>query len=320
MRLAWALGMALLVTLLGAVLGGSQAWAEAWAAAFTGPWAASWASLQAVFPMPVLPWLAGFWVLLAVAWGRHRPWRQQALIVLTLGLVAVASFQIAWGFHAGRPSGLERYGLTAKATPTEADQVAARLAAQLRSGRSEPFDLPGALVASGERLEGMTGVTRLPPETVTVPGWLFGPLDLAGVVSPWTYEVHVNGGLPAWAQAAVVAHERAHLAGFASEQDAEWVGAVAGLTSGHPDAAYAAALWMWIKAPADLRAQYDPGPTARADIEALREALARYDAFDARWAWRIYDAWLRSRGDTLGTAGYAAGFDALVRAHAGGWW
>jgi hypothetical protein len=110
------------------------------------------------------------------------------------------------------------------------------------------------------------------------------------------------------------------LAGFASEQDAEWAGAVAGLTSGHQDAAYAAALWMWMKAPAELRARHDTGPTARTDLDALRDALERYDGFDVRWAWRIYDAWLKSRGDPLGTAGYAAGFDALVRAHTADLW
>lgn len=316
-------GVLLLVlglTLAGAALGRSPARADAWAAVFTAPWAAAWAALQGLFPTLIWPWLVLAMLTLAIRAARYQRWWQRSLTVLAFILSITAAFQFAWGFHAGRPSGLERFELTASATKRDAEAAVAALANVLQNGRTEPFDLSGAVSASAVQLEGFSGVGRLPNEVAWVPGWLFGPLNLAGVISPWTYEVHVSAGLPAWAQAAVVAHERAHLAGFTSEQDAEWVGAVAGLASDDQDARYAAALWMWVKAPSELRALHDPGPTARHDLNALREALERYEAFDVRWAWRVYDAWLKSRGDRLGTAGYAAGFDALVRAHAAGLW
>jgi hypothetical protein len=149
------------LTLAGAVLGRSPERADAWASVFTAPWASAWAALQGRFPTLVWPWLTAGVLVLAAFAARKQPWWQRSLTVLAFILSVTAAFQFAWGFHAARPSGLERFELTTRATERDAEAAVAALANVLQNGRTDPFDLPGALSASATQLERFSGVTRL---------------------------------------------------------------------------------------------------------------------------------------------------------------
>lgn len=314
------------VTAVRLVPGGPEAWARHLYPALS----------RAIVPLSErAPWpwtpLAGLAVIVAVvalartAPSRRRAWARAVGVVLLLA----AGFEATWGLHGARPGATDRLGLApagaAVASVPIDEAELRRLAERLEEllvldapvGR---FDEPDAYAAVRRELSAFAPGVRLPQRGKRLPpGWL-GALGVAGVISPWTLEAHVDGGLPAWARVAVSAHELAHLAGFAGEADAELLGLLAALRSDHPHARYAAALRAWASLPVTVRTPAALPTRAEEDLRALREALAaRRDAW-ADPAWRLYDLWLRGRGQEEGVAGYANGPRLLARAAEAGLW
>lgn len=276
-------------------------------------------------PLAALALIATVVALARSAPSRRRAWARAAGVVLLL----TAGFEAVWGLHGARPSATARLGLApvgASAAPVPSDEaelrpLAERLEALLaRDASAGPLDEPGAYAAVRRELSAFAPGVRLPQRSKRLPpGWL-GSLGVAGVISPWTLEAHVDGGLPAWARASVSAHELAHLAGFAGEADAELLGLLAALRSDHPHARYAGALRAWASLPATVRTPSALPARAEEDLRALREALtSRRDAW-ADPAWRLYDLWLRGRGQEEGVTGYAIGPRLLARAAEAGLW
>jgi hypothetical protein len=275
-------------------------------------------------PLAALAVSAATVALIRTAPTQRRAWARAAGVVLLLA----AGFEAAWGLHAARPGAPVRLGLApvGAAARVPADDAELRpLAERLENvlSRDEPagpLDESAAQAAVRRELSAFASGVRLPQRVKRLPpGWL-GALGVAGVISPWTLEAHVDGGLPAWARVAASAHELAHLSGFASEADAELLGLLAALRADHPHARYAGALRAWASLPATVRTPSAVPARAEADLRALREALAsRRDAW-ADPAWRAYDLWLRSRGQEEGVSGYANGPRLLARAAEAGLW
>ncbi len=302
---------------------------EAWAHAAAPTWSAWIVPLSERGPWPWTP-LAGLALLAAtVVLVRRAPDRTRAWTrALAVGLLVVAGFEASWGLHGGRPPAAERLGLAstaAGATAAAHDDAVRAMAARLggilaADAPNGPLDEDAALAAVRERLHAHAPEMRLPRRLKRLPAGVLGPWGVAGVISPWTLEAHVDGALPGWTRVGVGAHELAHLAGFASEADAEFVGLLASLTSSHPHARYAGALRAWRALPAELRAGVPLPAAARSDLAALEAVLAgRRDGL-ARPAWRLYDLWLRSRGQPQGIAGYGQGPRLLARALEAGLW
>jgi hypothetical protein len=304
--------------------GGPEAWARRAAPAL----AEAWTQLGDAVPWPWTPPLAaallGVAVLLAA---RARGRGHAAARLLGLALLIGAGFEATWGLNARLPAAPERLGLvTAHEVSVPADDAAMRAMARRlpdvvrREAPSGPLNEAAAFAAIRDALRELAPGRPLPARVKVLPGPILGPWGVAGVISPWTLEVHVDAGLPPWTRTAVAAHELAHVAGFASESDAEFVGLLAALRADHPHARYAGALRAWAWLPADLRDARTLPPRARRDLAALREARDRRVESVSRVAWAIYDRWLQSRGHTGGTAGYAEGPRWLARAGAADWW
>lgn len=276
-------------------------------------------------PLAALAVIAAVVTLARTAPSRRRAWARAAGVVLLLA----AGFEATWGLHGARPGATVRLGLApvgAGVAPAPTDEAELRPLAErledllVRDAPVGPLDAPGADAAVRRELSAFAPGVRLPVRSKRLPSGGLGTLGVAGVISPWTLEAHVDGGLPAWARVAASAHELAHLAGFAAEADAELLGLLAALRSDHPHARYAGALRAWSSLPATVRTPAALPTRAEEDLQALRAALAsRRDAW-ADPAWRLYDLWLRSRGQEEGVTGYAIGPRLLARAAEAGLW
>ena len=311
---------------------------SAWSTRFYPAWTAVIVPATERAPWPWTPLLALGLLAVVVASIVRGPWRVGTWTRL-IGIVLLvgAGFEASWGLHASRPSVEARLGLRAptssaasSASPSElaelADtaaltQVAAKLAEIVRrDAPAEGVEAQAAHASVVRSLATFAPGVRLPAAPKVVPPGVLGPLGVAGVVSPWTLEAHVDGALPLWAQVATGAHEAAHLAGYESEAGAELVGLLAGIRADHPHARYASALRAWASLPAATRRGTTLPPRAHEDLGALQAAVAtRWDA-PARLLWSAYERWLHVRGQPDGLAGYAAGPRLLVSAAEAGWW
>jgi hypothetical protein len=120
----------------------------------------------------------------------------------------------------------------------------------------------------------------------------------------------------------VLAHEWAHLSGFAPEDDASFVGLLAALRAG-PAAEYSAWLELAFTAVGQLQPvtqkvvlqNLADGP--RRDQQAIYERVvgARIEVVD-RAAWRTYDQMLKSQGVEEGVASYSRVVQLLLGADA----
>lgn len=284
-------------------------------------------------PLPLTPLLAVALLGGGLAYARAHPATRarRATRVVGAALLLGAAFQGTWGLHGSRPDVAVRLELAA--APATAEAVAGLAGDVLdvvrRDAPTGAFDAVAAEAAVRREVARFAPGVRLPERTKRVPSALARPLGVAGVISPWTLEVHVDGGLPAWARTATAAHELAHVAGFESEAGAELVGTLAGLRADHPHARYAAAVRAWTLLPtsargaalADLDAEREAAwrTRMRADLAALADATGG-PAWVRRVAWTAYAAYLRARGQGDGVAGYARGVTLLDAARRAGLW
>ena len=153
----------------------------------------------------------------------------------------------------------------------------------------------------------------------TVPGrpkhslldWYFRPAAVAGMTDPFFLETLVASDLLPFERPFVVAHEWSHLAGFADEGEANFVGWLTCVRGAEP-AQYSGWLSLYTELVhnlprrdrADVAARLAPGP--REDLRAMAERLARNVSPRVSAAgWRVYDRYLKANRIEAGTASYA---------------
>ena len=152
-------------------------------------------------------------------------------------------------------------------------------------------------------------------------------LGFTGVYFPFTGEANVNVDAPACLLPATVAHEMAHQRMVASEQEANFVGILAAVTSGDTVYQYSGYLMGLIQlcnalAPVDRSAWQDI-----VQRYFTQELADDWDANNAYWAAlaspmedaaeRVYDSFLKGNGQELGMRSYGACVD-LLAAYFGG--
>jgi hypothetical protein len=169
---------------------------------------------------------------------------------------------------------------------------------------------------------------RLSDAPVAVPGRLkrslYGPYfrwtSVDGMVNPFGLEVLANPDLLPFEQPMVAAHEWAHLAGFADESEANFVG---WLTCVHAEAAAQYSGWSYLYwqvngelAPPDrmrLWDALDAGP--RRDMEAIVDRIRRAQLpFLRNASWLVYDHYLRANRVQEGVRSYGEVITLILRA------
>ena len=150
---------------------------------------------------------------------------------------------------------------------------------------------------------------------------LMSAWGFTGYLCPLTGESTLNVDCPAVFLPVTVAHEFAHQRGVAAEQEANFVGILASITSGKPAYMYSGWLYGYLHL---SNALYRADPQAAAALSARLPAGAAADFADnnAYWAgWEgpvrtvgesVYDSFLRSYGQDLGMQSYGACVDLLV--------
>jgi hypothetical protein len=153
---------------------------------------------------------------------------------------------------------------------------------------------------------------------------LFGPYfrwtSVDGMINPFGLEVIANPDLLPFEQPFVAAHEWAHLAGYADESEASFVGFLTCMHAATP-AAYSGWLFLYWQVYGEvgvadrrqLASMLDEGP--RADIAAIAERVRQGEVPLMREAgWRVYDQYLKANRVEEGVRSYGLVLTLLARA------
>ncbi|HLU38390.1 MAG TPA: DUF3810 family protein [Planctomycetota bacterium] len=286
---------------------------------------------------------------------RERAWRPAvrsgATRLLRWSLAGALLFYATFGLGYGARPLAERLGWPA-ATPagdrnTQADELAALCRAAVEATNvnyraalgvddlGEPSQWPGTraelervldegLAAAGTELglDPWFAVSRGPSKRPLLSP-LMRKLGISGFYFPWTGEANVNARTPGCDLVRVTAHEKAHQRGIAREDEAEFLGFLAGARAPHPYARYVAhrfaANLLLIELqkidPARCRELYDELlPGARRDHETSREYYAREQHTRLTdIAITINHSYIRVHGDVRGVHAYGAAAELLIR-------
>jgi hypothetical protein len=155
-------------------------------------------------------------------------------------------------------------------------------------------------------------------------GTLLGPYfrwaGVDGMVDPFALEVLANPDLLPWERPFVTAHEWAHLAGYADESEANFVG---WMTCLRADAAARYSGWMYVywqvsgEVSASDRARLTAalGAGARQDVNAIVDRLRRGQLPVLRNAsWMVYDQYLKANRVEEGIRSYGAVVTLILQA------
>ena len=272
--------------------------------------------------------------LRAVLGERVRGWRVP-LRWLKRGVVAgvtfYALFIVLWGANYARTPLETQLGLSTEVTPDTLEHIALAevLSNVIRHDHAAPADwetdLAAGLASLGRVVAQLEGRTVTLPRFVkrTPPGLLLFTGQATGLTVPWTLEAYVDGGLPYPYALATALHEAAHVAGYGSEAEADFVAAVAGLTADNASVRYSAALtYFGRSAPRSLLPEryqaivnYLPERFTQ-DTEALSLAYEQLRAPEliGQAQARFYDGYLRSQGVTAGVGDYGRAITLLLAA------
>jgi hypothetical protein len=151
-------------------------------------------------------------------------------------------------------------------------------------------------------------------------GTYFRWSSVDGMVNPFGLEVLANPDLLPWERPFVAAHEWSHLAGYANEAEANFMGWLT-CVRGDVPSQYSGWLFLYwqiagqLDAPerARLAEMLDDGP--RADLQAIAERLRRGQFPLLRtFSWRVYDRYLKANRVDEGVRSYDEVLTLILRA------
>ena len=261
-----------------------------------------------------------------VSAGRRRGWRRA--LTGWLGRVAVATsilylgFLLMWGLNYRRVPLVEKVRFEPDAASPErlitlatttVDEMN-RLYASKGTATMSREVVDGSLARAFDSAQRAIGVAT--PARPGRPKWsildvYFKAAGVEGMTEPLFLETLVAGDLLPFERPFVIAHEWSHLAGFADEGEANFLGWLT-CTKGSDEAGYSA--WQFLYGqlyqslgPTERKtvsARLDPGP--RADLVAAADRVRRHvKPAVANAGWRVYDRYLKANRVEAGTASYA---------------
>jgi hypothetical protein len=275
-----------------------------------------------------------WWWLAAVSAWRRREWRPTVRAVLSTASVAAAAylwFLAAWGLNYARPPIDARLGLPA--APPTADEVVALLEAAIDGANADYEAAHAEIAALGdgdedlaralhlvEARHGRPRPSRPGRPKATLLGAYFRIAGVDGLTDPLALETLLNPDLTRAERPFVLAHEWAHLSGYADEADANFVAWRTTTESQRVSHRYSGSLFLVgecaRQAPRDrgraALARLAAGP--RADLAAIAKRASQRIAVVERVGWRVYDRYLRAQGVDEGVRSYSRVVNLIVRA------
>jgi len=281
----------------------------------------------ALFDLLILTTIVWFvWRLVAdirarCARGNWRVAGRAALRLVTAAACFYLAFLAAWGLNYRRMPLEDRLAFDAvRVSPRAAREVA--LAAVDRANAlydaahardAAPLDTAALAhaLAEAERELGNPHRARpaRPKHTLLDPYFKAAGVD--GMTDPYFLETFIASDLLPFEKPFVVGHEWAHLAGFADESEANFVGWLACV---HGDAAAQYSGWLFLYSEIagrlsrasriEVGAHLGEGP--RRDLRAVADRISRHLSPPvANAGWRVYDSYLKANRVEAGTASYS---------------
>lgn len=144
---------------------------------------------------------------------------------------------------------------------------------------------------------------------------------LTGIYLPFTVEANYNGDMTPYNIPFTVCHELSHLRGFMQEEEANFIGFLACISSDRIDFQYSGYLSGWVYCMNALyRADYEKwaetrvllSTEAEADLKANSEFWDSYEGPVSETATRINDTYLKANGQVDGVESYDRMVDLIV--------
>jgi len=252
-------------------------------------------------------------------------------LVATITLLAVVYlwFLTAWGLNYARPPlesqmPFDAARITPQTVRALAEHSIRRANQTYSAAHAAGFPAidarPARLIEAMHQVEHEFGRPR--PTIFATPKWsiltpFYRASGVSGQLGPFFLETLLNPDLTGPEREATLAHEWAHLSGYAPESDASFIGLLAALRAG-PSAEYSA----WLDLVSESANQLQPvtqrvvlqeleaGP--RKDQEAIRERLTKLVRPVERAAWSTYDQMLKSQGVEEGVQSYSRVVQLLI--------
>lgn len=281
-------------------------------------------ALVDVFLLAVVAWFA-WQTVRSIVMARTTGWRRPVtmwLVRVTLTLAVLSlTFFATWGLNYRRVPLVEKVRFDpAGVSPQAAHALAIRAVdainalfptAHAGDVMAQPVD-PTLARAFADAQDALGVATPARPGR---PKWsildsYFKAAGVAGMTDPYFLETLVVSDLVPFERSHVIAHEWSHLAGFADEGEANFVGWLT-CTKGSAAAQYSGWMFLYQEVVAGLRdadrkevgARLDAGP--RADMRAAFERARRnVRPIVAEAGWRVYDRYLRANRVEAGRDSY----------------
>jgi hypothetical protein len=276
-----------------------------------------------------LLWWWGRVLWYVAAGGRWRAVWQISFNTIALAAGVYLVFLLVWGLNYRREPlttklDYEPQRVSSKALTVLAHEAVERLNSLHLRTHAQPWpdfgELPVRLGLAFEQIQQdlgarRTAVTGLPKQTLLTPYFKRAGVD--GMINPFSLEVLVNSTVLTFERPFVVAHEWAHLAGYANESEANFVGWLTCLSG---DAASRYSAWVFFfphllrhldpDQQAQLWEEMDMGPMT--DFRAVSERISQTVPIVRINANRVYDRYLRANRVDEGIASYGAVVDLVL--------
>lgn len=290
-----------------------------------------------VFLLAVVVGFLGWWVLTWRRFGPGRRWRAAGHIafdtVAALSAVYLV-FLMVWGFNYRREPlttklDFDQRRVTSEALTELATTAVANLNELYADAHREPWSdldgLPGRMgpafaAVQSELGAHRTAVAGLPKPTLLTPYFRRAGID--GMINPFSLEVLINSAVLEFERPFVVAHEWAHLAGYADESEASFVG---WLTCLRGDAASRYSGWLFLTphlighldpdSRPEIWESMDEGPLA--DLRAVSERVSAVVPVVRKNANRVYDRYLKANRVAAGIGSYGLVVDLVLGSRLG---
>ena len=271
----------------------------------------------------------GWWIWTLVGdmrgLGAGHLWRAGGRVLrrtLTAAALTYVVFVAVWGLNYRRVPLTERLVFDPDLVSAEAARTLASVAADevnalhgaahATKWAEEPLEASLApAFAQALRLVGVSGPVQGSRAKRTMLDPYFRAAAVEGMTNPFFLETLIASGLLPFERPFVMAHEWSHLAGFADEGEANFLGWLA-CVNGSDALRYSGWLFLYRELagslPSDLRAEVTarlrPGP--RSDLQAIAERVRREaNPAVSRAGWRVYDRYLKANRVEAGAASYA---------------
>ncbi|MGD1084737.1 MAG: DUF3810 family protein [Verrucomicrobiota bacterium] len=296
------------------------------------PLAAGVKSLTRWLPVPVLDLLlvtvaiglpAGWiWKIRAAETGRK--WRaagRAVLDTLTLAAALVCAFELLWGLNYQRLPLTSKLDWDSQRVTSQAVLAFARsnlenLNAEAVAAHAQPMPEPEQWRAALERsfqqvvreLGHRRDFTGVAPRTSLVNPFL-DAASVDGFINPLGYEVILDSHVLPFEQPFLLAHEWSHLAGFADESEANFIGILACLRGDLPALRYSGRLYLSFYLPRRNTNAADPwpelSPQVLTDISAIRARAQKHNIpAVSNFQERFYNGFLKANRIPSGILSY----------------